>query len=346
MSEVPQAMLGANIYQGVWNATTNTPALASGVGSKGHYYIVSVVGATALDGVTDWKLGDWAIFNGSVWEKVDNTDAVISVNDKTGAVTVTADDVGRNTAQWNASKIHSRDVASTAPNNGEAFVWNGLAWAPAPIASGAGMPPVGSIIAWTGGYFTSGSNGTYTRTLGATNDASGVNAYIGDSWRVCNGAAFNDAASPIFNGTGRYLPNITDSRFLMGSTAAGGVGGSNTNSHTHAVPAHYHGKGTLAIGSSGSHAHDIKTSDGQFPGATAYDSAFNYAGGNVHGLLKIGGMDMWADYASHTHDNSAFSGVVGNGAGSNGDAAFNTGAASDTENRPAYLSIFYIIRVK
>jgi hypothetical protein len=38
--------------------------------------------------------GDWAIFNGSVWEKVDNTEAVISVNGQTGVVVLDAANVG------------------------------------------------------------------------------------------------------------------------------------------------------------------------------------------------------------------------------------------------------------
>ena len=59
---------------GNWNASTNTPALASGVGNKGDAYYVSVAGTTNLDGVTDWQIGDLAVFNGSVWWKVDNTE--------------------------------------------------------------------------------------------------------------------------------------------------------------------------------------------------------------------------------------------------------------------------------
>jgi hypothetical protein len=47
--------LGALNYKGTWNATTNTPALASGSGTKGDYYIVSVAGSTSLDGIILWK---------------------------------------------------------------------------------------------------------------------------------------------------------------------------------------------------------------------------------------------------------------------------------------------------
>lgn len=88
------AAVGAVTYQGTWNASTNTPTLTSSVGTKGEYYVVAVAGNTNLNGITDWQPGDWAIFNGSVWEKVDNTDAVTSVNGQTGTVVLTAANVG------------------------------------------------------------------------------------------------------------------------------------------------------------------------------------------------------------------------------------------------------------
>ncbi len=81
-------------YQGVWNAATNTPFLQSSVGTQGYYYVVDVAGTTNLNGITDWQVGDWAIYNGTAWQKVDNTDAVVSVNGYVGAVVLTASDVG------------------------------------------------------------------------------------------------------------------------------------------------------------------------------------------------------------------------------------------------------------
>jgi hypothetical protein len=86
-------LTGGVTYQGTWNASTNTPALASSTGTKGFYYVVSVAGTTALNGVSSWSLGDWAIYNGTAWEKVDNTDAVVSVNGFTGAVSLTTANV-------------------------------------------------------------------------------------------------------------------------------------------------------------------------------------------------------------------------------------------------------------
>jgi len=85
---------GALVYQGTWNASTNTPALASGVGTQGYYYVVSVAGSTNLDGITDWQVTDWAVFNGTAWQKIDNTDGVVSVNGQTGVVVLTAANVG------------------------------------------------------------------------------------------------------------------------------------------------------------------------------------------------------------------------------------------------------------
>jgi len=84
--------MGSLSYRGTWNATTNTPTLASGTGTKGYYYVVSVSGSTTIDTISDWVIGDWIIFNGTVWEKADHTDVVASVFTRTGAVVAAASD--------------------------------------------------------------------------------------------------------------------------------------------------------------------------------------------------------------------------------------------------------------
>jgi len=65
------------VFQGTWNAATNTPTLTSGSGTTGNFYIVSTPGSTNLDGITDWKTGDWAVFieqgQNDQWEKIDNS---------------------------------------------------------------------------------------------------------------------------------------------------------------------------------------------------------------------------------------------------------------------------------
>lgn len=91
LSQLPP--LSSLTYKGTWNASTNTPTLTSSVGTLGDYYVVNVAGTTNLNGVTDWAVGDWAIFNGTVWQKIDNSDLVTSVNGYTGAVVLTQPDI-------------------------------------------------------------------------------------------------------------------------------------------------------------------------------------------------------------------------------------------------------------
>ena len=86
-------IVGGLDYQGTWNATTNTPTLASSVGVNGYYYVVATAGSTNLNGVTDWQIGDWAIYNGTAWQKIDQTNLVTSVAGRTGAVTLANTDI-------------------------------------------------------------------------------------------------------------------------------------------------------------------------------------------------------------------------------------------------------------
>lgn len=78
--------------KGDWDANTNNPTLASGVGTIGDTYRVSVAGSTNLDGITDWEIGDKAQFDGTVWKKDDNTDQVMSVFGRVGVVVAVAGD--------------------------------------------------------------------------------------------------------------------------------------------------------------------------------------------------------------------------------------------------------------
>jgi hypothetical protein len=72
--------IGALNYKGTWNASTNSPALASGVGTKGDYYVVSVAGSTTLDGISNWGVGDWAVYNGAAWQRVEGGADLNGVN--------------------------------------------------------------------------------------------------------------------------------------------------------------------------------------------------------------------------------------------------------------------------
>ena len=114
-SQLPAAVLGAVKYQGTWNASTNTPTITSSSGTQGHYYVVDVAGSTVVDGIASWNVGDWIIFNGAVWQKIDNTDQVMSVNGYTGTVVLDYTDVGAPaTDGTNATGTWSIDINGTA----------------------------------------------------------------------------------------------------------------------------------------------------------------------------------------------------------------------------------------
>jgi hypothetical protein len=80
---------GGLSYQGTWNASTNTPTLASSTGTNGYYYIVATAGSTNLNGITSWNIGDWLLFNGTVWQKIDQSETLQSITSTDGSVTVT-----------------------------------------------------------------------------------------------------------------------------------------------------------------------------------------------------------------------------------------------------------------
>ncbi len=126
-TQIPASLLGAVVYQGTWNAGTNTPTLTSGTGTKGYAYKVAVAGSTALDGTSAWIVGDWVIFDGTTWDKVDgNPSEVTSVAGRTGSVTLAVADVsgaaplasptftGTPTAPTPATVDNSTKLATTA----------------------------------------------------------------------------------------------------------------------------------------------------------------------------------------------------------------------------------------
>jgi hypothetical protein len=83
-------------YQGTWDASTNTPTLASGTGSTGEVYVVGTAGTTTLDGISNWGAGDMLIYSGSQWERIEGSADGNFVNVSssgnatfTGSITVT-----------------------------------------------------------------------------------------------------------------------------------------------------------------------------------------------------------------------------------------------------------------
>lgn len=61
----------ALIFKGLWKASTNTPALADGVGTKGDYYIASDSGSVDFGhGTITFSESDTVIYDGAIWHRV------------------------------------------------------------------------------------------------------------------------------------------------------------------------------------------------------------------------------------------------------------------------------------
>lgn len=117
-AQIPSAITGAIVYQGVWDASANTPILANGVGTKGQYYKVSVSGTTNIDGFNNWTAGDLIIFDGTTWDQVQggNSD-VVSVAGRIGTITLTTADVAASTNKNYVTDAQSTVVAATSGAN-------------------------------------------------------------------------------------------------------------------------------------------------------------------------------------------------------------------------------------
>ena len=194
-SQLTAAVVGAMVYQGTWNASTNTPALASGVGTKGQYYQVSTAGTTSINGISQWNVGDIAVFNGSAWQKIDGVSSeVTSVVGQTGAVT--------------AAQIMAAQSAFTGDSGSGGA--QGLVPAP-PAGSGAANFVLGAGGSWVGqnlpgGFVNKFRNGTFdVAQRGSSGSvAAGTPAYTLDGWQIsATGAAA--AWSQTWSASGHWL---------------------------------------------------------------------------------------------------------------------------------------------
>ncbi len=199
-------LAGGVTYQGTWNASTNSPSLTSSVGTKGYYYVVSVAGSTNLNGITDWKLGDWAIFNGTSWEKVDNTDAVVSVNGFTGAVSLTTSNISEGTnLYYTDARARAAISLTTTGSSGAATYTGGVLNIPQYSLSGLGGVPTSRQLTINGTAYDLSADRTWTITNisgnSATTSQTNFSSLTVNSNTVLHAGNYNSYA-PTLTGTG------------------------------------------------------------------------------------------------------------------------------------------------
>jgi len=230
LSQIPTSIQGGVSYQGTWDASTNTPTLTSSVGSKGNYYVVSVAGSTTLNGVSEWKINDWAIFNGLAWEKIDNTDLVTSVNGYTGTVVLTYTDVGGASAAQGAladTAVQPEDISTMAYQSSSSVNITGG------TLSGVTLDDVNAIVGADHLHFKvkateNISKGDPVRFVGFNSGEGAIEvAKISSSAHVAIGVAHDTLTNGSFGAivnTG-VLRNINTSTYTEGTILYPAVGG-------------------------------------------------------------------------------------------------------------------------
>jgi hypothetical protein len=131
-------------FEGSWDASSGSAPSASP--SNGQFWIVSVNGSTNLSGITDWKVGDWAIYveqgaGTDAWQKIDNT-SVLSGNGTSGRVTF-----------WNGTSTLTSDAGMTYNASSNALTITGVM-----TASGGNSTNWNSAYTATNAFTTVGAN--------------------------------------------------------------------------------------------------------------------------------------------------------------------------------------------
>jgi hypothetical protein len=194
---INSAVTGVLKYIGTWNAATNVPALASAKGTPGEYYIVSTAGSTNLDGITDWAVGDWAVFSDlatDAWQKIDNT----QVGNVTGSGSS-----GR-VAYWNGSTNVTSDAGLTFNGSTNALT-------------------VGGAVTWSGGGSTESNSaydnmitgfsdsGSSTKTLTLTQQDGGT---LTTSFSIPQGTTTPSSTETFTNKSGAISQWTNDSKYI------------------------------------------------------------------------------------------------------------------------------------
>jgi hypothetical protein len=173
-------LIGGLRYEGTWNAATNTPTITSGVGNDGDFYIVSVAGNTTIDGINDWQIGDWIVFHDTAWQKVDNTESVVSVNGLTGAVTLTTSNITEGTNLYFTDSRSRTSISLTTTGNSGAATYNngtGIFNIPQYTLSGLGGVPTSRQITINGVTYDLSSDRSWT-----VGDVRTDSSYANPSW--------------------------------------------------------------------------------------------------------------------------------------------------------------------
>jgi len=205
--------IGALNYVGTWNASTNTPTLASGVGTKGDYYQVSVAGSTSINGISNWGVGDVIAFNGTTWQRIEGGADLNGVNlTVTGVATVQGLTVGKGGGAVSTSTVLGVNaLASNASGTENTAIGN--------QSLNAATTSFNTIVGSRAGASTSTGQATAFGALALQNSTTGIGNVAVGGYDPSTGyqAALRSLVSGNYN-------TATGNGALTATTASGNTG--------------------------------------------------------------------------------------------------------------------------
>jgi len=206
------APTGGLVYKGSYDAATQSPNLTTSL--KGDFYIVSVAGALAT---IPLNVGDHIVFNqnasspitSAMFDVIDNTDAVASVNSQTGVVVLDSDNIaeGSTNLYFTSARFDTELGTKTTTDLSEGVnLYHTDARVDARIAAATANDL--SDVSYTAGAGIDGYVMKYNNTTGnweAQAESAGVTSVNGDS-----GPAVVLTTTNVNEGTNLYY---TDARF-------------------------------------------------------------------------------------------------------------------------------------
>ena len=230
--KVPFSLLPAAlmIYKGTWNVATNTPTLSDGTGVSGWVYIVSTGGTVNTgSGSITYLAGDYAIHNGSIWQRSVGTNNVSSVNSQQGVVTLTTANISEVTnLYYTDARARAAHSLTTTGSSGAATYSSstGAFNIPNYTLSGLGGQPLSTNLTSIGGLANAAgvlvNNGSGTFSYSTTPTLTGTN-FSGTAASLTVGNATNAGNATTWNGQiygGTYTTGTVASMLVYNSTSS------------------------------------------------------------------------------------------------------------------------------
>ncbi|MEA9356026.1 tail fiber domain-containing protein [Bacteriovorax sp. PP10] len=183
-------------FIGTWNASSNLPDIDVAPPMSGGYYVVTTAGT---HNSIAYSIGDWAIWNGTAWSRIQNISGVSSVFGRTGTILKAKGD-------YVLTDLGDVDLLTTPPNAGQVLQFNGSNWLPGTLPVITETDPTVMAFAKTALPTCSGSQAL--RTSGSTFVCAPIFSGSANTVVVTNGTG-ELLTSPVTASELNYLSGVT-----------------------------------------------------------------------------------------------------------------------------------------